>query len=300
MTDLRLSTHGVDLDGTLRVLAMLPGDPTLRLSPGRLERATHTPDGPGTITAHWDNEADTVDVRTDGPGAEWLMSHAQELLGLADDDAANFEPTEGALRQLWRHHRGLRVPRTSTLWHDLCWLIVQQRIQRMDAARQWRQLVQRHGSAAPGGSELLVPPSKDRLAAIPSHEFHQLGIERRRADTLRRAARTTIDLHQLVDRPPLEATDLLETIPGIGPWTTSTISVVTWGQPDSVIVGDGGIPSLVSWMLTKQRTSTDQQMLAVLEPFRPHRYRVVQLAFASGQRPPRRRPHPRRASIERY
>lgn len=279
---------------------MLPKDPTLRLTPGRLERATHTPDSPGTITAEWDPAPTSVDVRTDGPGAEWLADHARALLGLADDDADDFEPAEGALRELWRRRRGLRVPRTGTLWHDLCGLIVQQRVQRLDAARQWRQLVQRHGSPVPGDSDLLLPPSPDRLAAIPSYEYHRIGIERRRADTLRGAPRSTIDLHELVDRPLAEAMHLLHTLPGIGPWTTSSLSAVTWGHPDTVIVGDSGIPSLVSWMLTNQRTSNDDEMLALLEPFRPHRYRVIQLAFASGRHPPRRQPHRRRPDITRH
>ncbi len=300
MIEQQLHADGVDLDGTLRVLAMLPGDPTLRLTPGQLERATHTPDGPGTISAAWSQSSTMVHVLTDGPGATWLARRAGALLGIDDRDAHNFEPTDGPLRELWRRHRGLRIPRTATVWHDLCWLVVQQRIQRLDAAQQWRRLVERYGTPAPGSDHLLVPPDPQRLAAIPSHEFHQIGIERRRADTLRAVARSHIDLHHLDEQPVSLATDLLQTIPGVGPWTTSTMAAITWGHPDAVINGDTGIPSLVSWVITRQRTADDAQVDELLEPFRPHRYRIIQLAFASGQRPPRRHPHPRRTDIREH
>jgi len=298
LIDVRFATGEIDLNASLRILAMLPGDPTLRLQPGRLERATHTPNGPGTISANWDQREATVEVHTDGPGAEWLADRAGAMLGLADD-AEGFEPTEGVLRELWRRHRGLRIPRTGTLWHDLCWLVVQQRVRRPDAARQWRQLVQRYGSLAPGRTDLLLPPSPGRLAEVPYHELHRLGIERRRADTLRIAARSTIDLNGLVDRPVAEALRQLHTLCGVGPWTTSTLSAVTWGDPDAVIVGDSGIPSLVSWALARERSADDDRMLTLLEPFRPHRYRVIKLAFASGLRPPRHQPYARRHDIRR-
>ena len=300
MIEQQLPTGGVDLDGTLRVLAMLPGDPTLRLTPGHLERATHTPDGPGTISAQWTDASTTVDVRTHGPGATWLANRAGALLGIDDHDAHNFEPTEGALRELWRRHRSLRIPRTATVWHDLCWLVVQQRIRRLDAAQQWRRLVERYGTPAPGSDHLLVPPDPQRLSTVPSHEFHRIGIERRRADTLRAAARSHIHLHHLDEQPVSLATDLLHTIPGVGPWTTSTMAAITWGHADAVITGDSGIPSLISWVITRQHPSDDAQLQDLLEPFRPHRYRVIQLAFASGQRPPRRHPHPRRTDIRRH
>jgi 3-methyladenine DNA glycosylase/8-oxoguanine DNA glycosylase len=300
MIEQHLHADGVDLDGTLRILTMLPGDPTVRLEPGHLERATHTPDGPGTISATWTHGSSSVHVRTEGPGANWLASRASGVLGIDDHDAHSFEPADGALRDLWRRHRGLRVPRTGTVWHDLCWLIVQQRIQRLDAAQQWRRLVERYGNPAPGSSHLLAPPDPLRLAAVPSHDFHQIGIERRRADTLRAAARARLDLQHLDRQPVTIAAERLQTIPGVGAWTTSTLAAITWGDPDTVITGDSGIPSLVSWVLDREHTSDDRRLHELLEPFRPHRYRVIQLAFASGRRPPRRHPRPRRTDIRRH
>jgi hypothetical protein len=47
---------------------------------------------------------------------------------------------------------------------------------------------------------------------------------------------------------------------------------------------------MVSWLLAGERRGDDARMLQLLEPYRPHRYRVVRLAFAGGTRPPRRAP----------
>lgn len=286
---LRLATGSIDLDGSLRVLAMLPGDPTLRCAPGLLARATRTPDGPASISVRWDAGGGEAVVVTAGPGAGWLAERSPGLLGVTDDPAG-FDPRGLPARPGSIPPLGLRVPRTATVWHDLCWLVVQQRITRVEAAQQWRRLVERFGEPAPGGLGLRLPPSRERLAGLASHELNALGIERRRGDTLRAAARSTIDIEALADGSVEEATRRLTTIPGIGPWTTSTLAAVTWGDPDTVIVGDSGIPALVAWFLARERTADDARMLELLEPYRPHRYRVIQHAFVSGQRPPRRGP----------
>jgi hypothetical protein len=46
---LALDVPGIDLDRTLGSLHWLPGDPTIRLAPGRFQRATATPEGPGGL-----------------------------------------------------------------------------------------------------------------------------------------------------------------------------------------------------------------------------------------------------------
>ncbi len=43
---------------------------------------------------------------------------------------------------------------------------------------------------------------------------------------------------------------------------------------DAVVVGDYHLPSIVAWNLVGERRADDARMLELLEPFRPHRYRV--------------------------
>ncbi|SNS94558.1 hypothetical protein SAMN06893096_11157 [Geodermatophilus pulveris] len=81
----------------------------------------------------WDAGCTQVDVTAPGDGAGWLLERAPRLLGLADDPAGS-APASGPLRGLWRRHRGARVGATGTVWHDLAWTVVQQRVTRQDAA----------------------------------------------------------------------------------------------------------------------------------------------------------------------
>ena len=289
MTDLTLPTGDVHLASSLGPFLMLARDPTVLLSPGRFERATLTPEGPGMIAVTWDPARPEAVVRTHGDGAGWLQSQAPAMLGLLDD-VTGFAPTTDPLRTLWRRHQGDRVTASGTLWHDLAWFIVQQRVTRGEAAASWAQLVHALGSPAPGATDLIVPPAPAVIGRLTYDRLHQFGIERQRAENLIAAARFAHRVHQ-APLPDQESTlTALGMVRGVGPWTRSCVSTFTWGSADTVITGDAGIPSMITWLLAGERRGDDQRMLQLLEPYRPHRYRVIRLAFASGSRPPRRAP----------
>jgi hypothetical protein len=118
---LEVDVTGIDLAATLGGLDWLPRDPTLRCTPGRFERATLTPEGPGAVAVTWSGS--TARVETDGPGGGWLAARAEDLLGCRDD-VTGFDPQEQPLRDLWRRHRGRRIARTGTVWHDVAFLVV--------------------------------------------------------------------------------------------------------------------------------------------------------------------------------
>ena len=297
MSPLIVPVDGIDLVSTLRTVVFLANDPTVDLRPGRFRRVTHTPDGPGTIVVTWADD-DRARVETHGDGASWLAERAPRLLG-CEDDVDGFEPVDEPLRTLWRRHRGDRIPRTGTLWHDLAWSIVQQRITTVEAGEQWRRLVLDIGSPAPGADDLSVPPDPATVARLHYTDLHHYGIERQRADHLRRAAARVERFARSVDDDPAEALAALGTVPGIGPWTRTCLATQTWGQRDTVIVGDAGIPSMVAWLLARERRADDARLLELLEPHRPHRHRVIRLAFASGARPPRRQHRAPRRDIRR-
>lgn len=293
---LTLPAGDVDVASTLGPLTMLAGDPTVRLGRGRFDRATVTPDGPAALSATWDDTAVRVD--TWGDGARWLLDRAPALLGY-DDDISGFDPQTSPLRQLWRRHRGARVARTGTVWHDLAWFVVQQRVSRSDAAAQWRRLVTAVGAPAPGLPDLLTPPDPAAVARLHPDAFHRFGIERRRAEHLVAAARAARRLQEFADRDVTDVLTALRAVHGVGPWTASCLATHTWGDADTVIVGDDGIPSLVAWVLAREPRADDRRLAELLEPHRPHRHRVVRLAFLSGQRPPRRHPRGPRHDIRR-
>ncbi|GAB3316065.1 3-methyladenine DNA glycosylase [Geodermatophilus aquaeductus] len=293
-----MPTGDVDVAATLGSLVWLPGDPTVRVEPGRFTRATWTPEGSGTVVVTWAPGDGTARVEASGDGAGWLLERAPRLLG-CEDDVTGFDPAAAPLRDLWRRHRRRRIARTGTLWHDLACLVVQQRVSRVDAAEQWRRLVTTYGSPVPGAPGLWTPPSPGVLGRLSSPALHRLGLERRRAQTLVGAAVALARHQDLADADVAAGTATLRAVPGIGPWTTGCLAALTWGDRDAVITGDSGIPSLVAWVLAGQRRADDAAMLDLLAPHRPHRYRVLGLVMASGRRPPRHAPRSRREDITR-
>jgi 3-methyladenine DNA glycosylase/8-oxoguanine DNA glycosylase len=125
------------------------------------------------------------------------------------------------------------------------------------------------------------------VARLTYGDLHRLGIERQRAERLIAAARCAHRLHRTPGLDSAAALGALGAVRGVGPWTSSCLSAFTWGFPDTVITGDAGIPSMVAWLLAGEQRADDQRMRQLLEPYRPHRYRVIRLAFAAGG-PPRR------------
>jgi len=286
----------IDLMRTLKPLAFFASDPTVVLAPGLFERATQTPEGAGVIRVEW--TGDTAESTASGPGAEYLLDHVRDLLGLSDD-VTSFQPEHPVVAKMWHQFNGLRVCASHTLWHDLAWLVPGQRVATVDAARQWAKLVRAYGHVVPGRAELHVPPAAERIAQLAYHELHSCELERKRATALIAAARQA----PRFERGTTDAPDLvrrrLETIPGIGPWMSTNVVTMTCGAADEVVLGDYGQPSYVSWALAGERRGDDERMLELLEPFRPHRWRVIRLIMSAGIAPPRHGPRRRNPRIDR-
>ncbi len=147
--------------------------------------------------------------------------------------------------------------------------------------------------------KLVVPPSAEVLAALPYTEYHQFGIERRRADTVRRVAARGADLERWVELPSREAQRRFTTITGVGKWTAAEVAGVAFGDPDALSLGDFHLPHIVSWALLGRHRSSDSEMLELLEPYVGQRRRVVRLLHLAVGHPPRRAPRLRHEDITR-
>jgi 3-methyladenine DNA glycosylase/8-oxoguanine DNA glycosylase len=285
MPEAQVSTATVDAPGVdpslvLGPLAMLHADPTVRIGSCEAVRATWTPEGQGCIALTWGREPGRISVQCHGAGGAWLQARAARLVG-AHDEISSFRPEDGVVKRLWARFAGDRVGATGTVWHDLAWIAVQQRVRRADAAGQWRRLVMALGESCADHDGLYTPPPPERLARAAPWSLRAMGIDARRATTLIEAARVAHRLDRLAEVPFAEADRPLRSIAGVGPWTTGCLSGLTWGEPDTVITGDSGIPSLIAETLAGERRADDARMIELLEPFRPHRYRVLRFALAA-------------------
>ncbi|WP_418606749.1 hypothetical protein [Georgenia sp. SUBG003] len=85
-----------------------------------------------------------------------------------------------------------------------------------------------------------------------------------------------------------EADRRLRSLPGIGIWTSAETRVRTHGDADAVSFGDYNVARDVGWAMTGKDGVDDDGLAELLEPFRPHRYRVQRLVQVAGIRRPRR------------
>ena len=207
-------------------------------------------------------------------------------LGL-DDGGAGWEPGAHPLvTELARRHPGLRIGRTGAVLEALIPAILEQKVTGTEAWRGFRGLVRGWGEPAPGPFGLWLQPAPATIAAIPYHAFHPIGVERRRADLVRRVADRAARLEEIVELPLVAAYARLTALPGIGPWTAAEVALRALGDPDALSVGDFHLPNLVAWTLAGETRGDDVRMVELLEPWRGHRARVVRLLEASGLRPP--------------
>jgi 3-methyladenine DNA glycosylase/8-oxoguanine DNA glycosylase len=251
-------------------------------------RATRTPDGPCCLELEVVD--DEVHARAWGTGAVAVLDAVPALLGF-DDTPERFRPRDPLLRELHRRRLGLRLGRTGAVVEALVPTVIGQRVTTIEAARSYRSLVHRFGEPAPGPAGLLLPPEPEQLAALPYWALHRCGIERSRAETIRRVASRASRLERAATRPIDEARQMLTSIPGIGPWSAAKVAAVALGDRDAVSVRDYNLPHLVAWALAGERRATDERMLELLAPYRPQRARAVRLLELSGRHPPRRAPH---------
>jgi 3-methyladenine DNA glycosylase/8-oxoguanine DNA glycosylase len=168
--------------------------------------------------------------------------------------------------------------------------VLAQRVTSVEARRSWLGVAHALGEPAPGPRRLLLPPDPGELAGRPYWWYHRFGVDRRRADAIHHAATRAARLEALVDLPLAEAERQLRSLPGVGAWTVATVAGPSFGDPDAVVIGDYGLPHLVTWALAGERRGTDERMLELLEPYRGQRGRVQRLLVLTHSGPPRRAP----------
>jgi 3-methyladenine DNA glycosylase/8-oxoguanine DNA glycosylase len=255
----------------------------------------NTIDGPVTVRVHADRRAGAVTVDAWGPGATYVLERADGLCGV-DDDPWSFSANGcDVLATLARRLDGMRFVRLGSGFDLAVSTVIGQRVTTVEARRTWFTLVRRYGTPAPGNFGLIIPPAPSVLSALPDWAWRRLGVELRRASTVRGLARefTRIEHAAVGPLPAFEAR--LRAVPGVGPWTAAHVTHFVAGDPDAVPIGDWHLPSHVAFALAGDRRADDARMLELLEQFRPQRARAWRLLVAGTRPPPRRAP---RAKIE--
>jgi 3-methyladenine DNA glycosylase/8-oxoguanine DNA glycosylase len=258
-----------------------PGDPCFQIDgDGTIWRTSLQRSG--GVTARIQRLApDTVGAQAWGDGAEEFADDLPALLG-ADDDGGGFEPQHPVLVAAKAKAPHLRIGRTGRVLEALIPAVLEQRVQGVASFRSWRLLVTKFGTPAPGPAPatMRVPPPAEVWRRIPSWEFHRANVDPGRARTLVGCAARGESLERLAGRPPAEARAALTSLPGVGVWTAAETAQRAFGDPDALSVGDYHLAAMIGWTLLGHPID-DPAMVELLEPMRPHRYRVVRLLEVS-------------------
>jgi 3-methyladenine DNA glycosylase/8-oxoguanine DNA glycosylase len=277
----------VDVRRTLGPLRRGTADPTHRLADdGSLWRTTWTEDGPAAyrLTQRGLHE---VTCEAWGPGAERVVAGAPDLLG-ARDSLDGFDPRHPLLVEAHARHPGLRLPRTGAVVEQLVPAVLEQKVTGKEARQSFRWLVHRYGEPAPGPAPdgMRVPPPAEVWRRIPSWDWHRAGVDPKRSRTVVEACRLASRLEEAVGMTHDAALARLTAVPGVGVWTAAEVAQRALGHPDAVSFGDYHLSQFVGWALLG-RPVDDDGMAELLEPWRPHRQRVVRLVEVSGASKPR-------------
>lgn len=238
-----------------------------------------------------------VRARAWGPGADWALDQLPDLLGAADD-WTGFEARHPVVVEARRRHPHLRRGRTARVLEALVPAIIEQKVTGKEAFHGFRALVRAYGEPAPGPGARLglhLQPDAGTLARVPSWAWLRLQVDPARSRAVVTAARHAEALERVAARSadPADLDRAIRSLPGLGVWTSAETRQRALGDPDAVSFGDFHVAKDVGWALTGRETD-DRGLAELLEPWRPHRGRVVLLLEAARRRRPRRGP---RASV---
>lgn len=279
----------LDLGATLGPHRRGRYDPCHRVGPDRAHwRTWNTPSGSATVRLAADPTAGEISTQAWGSGADWALAAVPSLLG-ADDDWTGLDLPPGRVRDTRRRLPGMRLSSSGRVFEALVPAILEQLVTGIEARRTWVGLVSRFGEPAPGPAPvgMAVMPSPAAIRSITDWEWHRIGLDGARRRTLLSAAFVAPRLEEVGALAAEEAMQRLMTVRGIGVWTAAEVVQRSHGAGDVVSVGDYHLPNVVGFLFTGRPRTDDAGMLALLEPYRPHRQRVVRLVEATGVAAPR-------------
>ena len=253
--------------------------------------ASRTPAGPATLRLRSRPSAGEVHATAWGPGTDWLLDSVPAMLG-ADDDPAGFDPAHPVLADAHRRRPHWRVCRTGRVMEALVPAIIEQKVTGQEALGGFRRLVQRFGEPAPGAGAdrgVWVQPSADTLRMIPSWEWLRLHIDPARSRAVVRACQVASSVERTAGLPADEVDRRLRSLPGVGVWTSAEVRFRAHGDADAVSFGDYHVAKNIGWAMTGSQVD-DDGLVELLEPYRPHRYRVQRLVELAGLSRPRHGP----------
>ena len=285
----------LDLRRTLRHMTLWGATTWLKVDDSGAWYARRTPEGPGTV--HIRHRGDHLLATAFGDGAEHVLDDVPGLCGLEDEGIASLPDDNPRVAELKKQMRGLRQGRSGQVVPRLIVAALAQKVTKANSGPAGKRLAWQWGEQAPGPREdLRLLPEWRWLAGQPYYAFHQLGIERHRAELVKRIADRATAMQRAATMPPRQARAHLEKLRGIGPWTSGVVMGGPLGDPDAVPIGDYHLPNMVAWNLAGEPRADDRRMMELLAPYAGRRGLVARMVKGSGNGAPRW--GPKKAAID--
>jgi len=163
---------------------------------------------------------------------------------------------------------GMRLPLTWEPFEAVVRAVLGQQISVAGAVTIAGRLAERYGRPVDGGGTILrLFPGPSELAGA---DFSGFGVPVSRARALAAVARATRDGRLRFDDSvrPGELEKVLQSIPGIGPWSVQYIALRGMGEPDAFPESDLGIRKALDALGYPKHSGQRKEAIALLAPWR--------------------------------
>ena len=255
------------------MLSLGSTDPTVRHGPAWIVAALTD----CVVTLRWDSIGGATTYRATFDGAVARPDSLVRLLVGSEPPPPQRAEHQTRATACFRRHRNLRIAGNGLVFIEAVKAVLGQRITGRDAALQWNRLVRASSEPLVHYSDLGLYrlPHPDDLRRISTSGFHQLGIEERRARTIRHLADLASrgHLEDVASTPTLAART--RDVYGFGEWSVAVAGGNALGDPDALPIGDFHLKNTVSWALTGRPRGTDEEMIDLLAPYHGWRWWVT-------------------------
>jgi DNA-3-methyladenine glycosylase II len=269
-----------DFDLTLGVYGSFTTQAVDRYSPGSFERVLSTASKDYLVRAHSSGSLDAPEILVSifppakEEASKALLTKLKWMIG-AELDLTPFyecaEKEDPVLFQIVNQLRGLKPPRTPSIFEALVIAITEQQTSLVVASTIRGRLARRYGKRLfVQGQEYYGFPSPEALAEVKPEDVKRMGYSLRKARCIitvaRKVARGEIDLESLKDLSMEEALEELTPIKGIGRWTVEYMMCRGMGRYDALPANDAGLKAAVSQFYKGGKKAEEKDVRTALDP----------------------------------
>ncbi|EWY42004.1 HhH-GPD [Skermanella stibiiresistens SB22] len=164
------------------------------------------------------------------------------------------------------------VPREPSGFPGLLRIILEQQVSTLAAEAMWRKLCEAAGAVTP---ERVLSLDDDTLKACGFSRQKTVYARGLAAD----AAEGRLDMAAIDRMPDEEAIETLVRFKGIGRWSAEIYLLLVLGRPDLWPVDDLAVAVGLQWLLDRDQRPPRDELLAMGEPWRPHRGTAARLIW---------------------